>query len=170
MRFLLCLIAVALFSAPALAACYTTSEAEAEQAIRIHSELMIIGLNCQHKTAAGQANLYGQYKQFTAKNGSLFAGYEKVLISYFRRAGGNEEKCLNDLRTRFANKISLDAARMRPDMFCQYYAPRIKKASAMTGAQLRQWAATFFPSHPPSQPVCAAATIRRCQNILTSCG
>lgn len=30
------------------AACYTSAEAEAEQAIRLHSELLVIGLNCRH--------------------------------------------------------------------------------------------------------------------------
>ena len=33
-------------------ACYSRKEAEAEQGIRIHSELMVIGLNCAHMADA----------------------------------------------------------------------------------------------------------------------
>lgn len=144
------------FSAPAaMAACYTQAEAVAEQAIRIHSELMVIGLNCQHMTPAGQKNLYQSYREFTARHSSLFAGYENTLIGYFRRTGAkNPESDLNVMRTQFANKISLDVAKMRPDLFCNHYMPRIQKVSTMGNADIQKWAGTFFPGHPPSRPMC----------------
>ncbi len=159
---LLCVLSLLVFTAPAYAvACYTEAEAEAEQGVRIHSELMVIGLNCQHKTPAGEKNYYHQYKEMTAKNGLLFAGYESTLIRYFARAGAeNPESEMNRLRTQFANKISGDAAKMRPDLFCAHYAPRIAKAAAMTNAQLRHWAGTFFRSYPLTQPICASAKIK----------
>jgi len=136
--------------------CYTTAEAEAEQGIRIHSELMVIGLSCQHMARAGNKNLYQSYREFTRSNGSVFADYERRLMSYFQRSGAHDpEAALNDLRTKFANKISLDAATMRPDMFCAQYAPRIQKVSYMNQNNLRKWASTFFPSHPVSHPVCS---------------
>lgn len=137
--------------------CYTMSEAEAEQGIRIHSELMVIGLNCQSMPYGNKSgkNLYVQYRDFTTRHTPLFAEYEDRLISYYKRTGNrNPEGALNTLRTAFANKISNDAARMRPDMFCYHYAPRIEKASSMDARTLRQWAGTFFPSHPVSKPVC----------------
>src|SRR5687768_12155513 len=66
-----------------VSACYTKDEAIAEQAVRIHSELMVIGLNCQHMTPAGQKNLYQSYREFTARHSSLFARYETTLMNYF---------------------------------------------------------------------------------------
>jgi hypothetical protein len=142
-------------------ACYTESEAEAEQAIRIHSELMIIGLNCQHRTPADQKNYYLQYKEFTASHGPLFAGYENTLLGYYTRAGfKNPEGELNKLRTQFANKISGDAAKMRPDLFCNYYAPRIPKVRVMNNTQIQKWASTFYRAHPLSQPICANAKVQ----------
>ncbi|MEZ5919178.1 MAG: hypothetical protein R3D66_04485 [Alphaproteobacteria bacterium] len=157
----LALFAAMFFSMPRTAqakACYSPVEAEAEQGIRIHSELMVIGLNCQHMGAREGMNLYGQYRQFTADNGDLFAAYEKILLRYFKNAGyGDPEAQINTLRTGFANKISNDAAKMRPDVFCSRYAPRITKAAEMKQVDLRKWAATIYPSHPVSAPLCAGA-------------
>ncbi len=136
-------------------ACYSMNEAEAEQGIRIHSELMVIGLNCKHMTPADQEDLYLQYREFSNRYSDLIAGYEETLIDYFQRAGHPDpEASLNLMRTAFANKISNDAARMRPDLFCQRYAPRISRVSVMNRQELRQWASTFFPSHPVSQKIC----------------
>ena len=157
-RVVLLSIAVLAFSAStALAAksCYSMAEAEAEQGIRIHSELMVIGLNCQHMASAGNKNLYLAYREFTLANGKVFAEYETRLLNYFKKTGVKDpEAAINTLRTEFANKISFDAAKMRPDAFCHTYAPRIEKVSTMDQAHLRKWAATFFPSHPVSKPVC----------------
>ena len=135
--------------------CYTVVEAEAEQAIRIHSELMVIGLNCQHMTPQGWKNFYIQYKEFTNKHANLFAKYEKTLVSYFRDKGkSNPERELHGLRTKLANKVSTDAAHMRPDIFCATYAPRLPQAAAMSEDQVVEWASTFHGTHPVSQPIC----------------
>lgn len=136
--------------------CYTMAEAEAEQGLRIHSELMVIGLNCQNMaSAAGDKNLYLQYREFTAEHARVFADYESRLMKFYQRTGvPNPEAELNTLRTALANQISYDAARMRPDMFCQRYAPRISKVATMDDTTLHRWAATFYPSHPVSHPVC----------------
>ena len=135
--------------------CYSDLEAEAEQGIRIHSELMVIGLNCQHMGAREGMNIYSQYRQFTADHGDLFSRYEGILMDYFQRNGGGKpEDRLNTLRTNFANKISNDVATMRPDVFCSTYVPRIQKASELNHDELRRWAATIYDSHPVSKPLC----------------
>jgi hypothetical protein len=141
----------------ALAACYSKTEAEAEQGIRIHSELMVIGLNCQHMSARQGVNLYGQYRQFTARYADLISSYESVLLKFYKARGDkNPVATLNTIRTSFANKISDDAAQMRPDIFCATYAPRVTKAHAMNRDQVKKWAATMYPSHPVSYPLCAS--------------
>lgn len=145
------------FSAQSFAAssCYTVPEAEAEQGIRIHSELMVIGLNCQHLYKANGKNLYSEYRSFTNENIKLFAAYETQLMDYFRRTGHPDpEGQLNSMRTVFANKIANDSARMRPDQFCKHYAGRIEKVSGMSQDDIKKWAATFYPSHPVSRPIC----------------
>ena len=113
MRFFILFISILLLNSQVSHAkrmCYGSAEAEAEQGIRIHSELMVIGLNCTHMGARAGINLYGQYRQFTADHGDLFAIYEKILLKHFRENGSrNPEADINKLRTGYANKISKDA-------------------------------------------------------------
>ena len=135
--------------------CYTREEAEAEQGIRIHSELMVIALNCQHMTPRGWKNFYQQYQEITRRHADLIGGYENVLINYFALAGRpNPELAFHDLRTTLANKVSTDAARMRPDIFCANFAPRLPKVDKMSTAEIKAWAADIDPSHPVSHPFC----------------
>lgn len=158
MRIVLLAALALIVAGPAYASsCYMAQEAEAEQGIRIHSELMVIGLNCQHMASANGKNLYQAYRDFTQRHITLIETYEKIMLGSFKKAGeARPVDKLNTLRTNFANKISNDAAKMRPDMFCQRYAPRIQKAALMREDDVRRWAATIFPSHPVSKPVCAS--------------
>lgn len=158
MRIVLFVLAALFIATPAHAySCYMAQEAEAEQGIRIHSELMVIGLNCQHMASANGKNLYQAYRDFTARHLTLLETYEKILLASFKKSGeARPVDRLNEMRTSFANKISNDSAKMRPDMFCQRYAPRIQKAELMREDDVRRWAATIFPSHPVSKPVCAS--------------
>lgn len=154
MKYLIVLF-VFLLSTPASAAgCYSAQEAEAEQAIRIHSELMVIGLNCQHMTPKGWKNFYQEYREMTARQQSMISAYESTLVNYFAKNGGNAEKKMHTLRTAFANKISTDAAQMRPDIFCATFAPRIPKAAKMSTAEFKDWAASTSTTQRLSQPVC----------------
>ena len=150
--------ALILLMMPGLAqagSCYSNAEIEAEQGIRIHSELMVIGLNCQSMGQRAGMNLYGDYRQFTADHADLFAKYEQIMLKHFAgNGGGKPEAQLNTLRTNFANKISNDVADMRPDVFCSRYAPRITQASQMSHDDVRRWASTVYKSHPVSKPRC----------------
>ena len=82
MKFLLfsLFFAVAFPNASIAGSCYTPREAEAEQGIRIHSELMVIGLNCAHMADANGNNLYLEHKKFTSKHAELFETYETILM------------------------------------------------------------------------------------------
>jgi hypothetical protein len=155
MRALIALIALVLALPAHAAPCYTAEQAAAEQAIRIQSELMVVGLNCQHlATGPGGQNLYAAYRGFAAQHDDLFAGYEATL----QRALGGGQEALRALRTDLANGVSRDAAVMRPDRFCARYAPRIAAATAMDADTLRRWIATPYASHPPTRPLCAEVT------------
>jgi len=160
MRKILLLASAALFfthiSSAQAASCYTPAEAEAEQGLRIHSELMVIGLNCQAmKMRSGGPNLYAQYRQFTSNNSHVFEDYEQKILDYFRRTGVSDpEQALNTLRTGHANKVAFDAAKMQPHMFCNSYADRILKVRNMDASSLKNWASTFVNAQPLSRPIC----------------
>ncbi len=160
MKFLLFLLfSIVYFPNSAIAGnCYSQREAEAEQGIRIHSELMVIGLNCAHMADANGNNLYLEHKKFTNKHSKLFETYETILMDYMRDNGDKKpEKALHKLRTDFANKISNDAAKMRPDIFCKTFSERIERATKMDHDTLRKWSAMKFPSHSVSKPLCEAS-------------
>lgn len=149
----MCIVSVG--SAVAASKCYTPEEAAAEQGLRIHSELMVIGLNCQGMKFNDGTNLYVEYRKFTSDHSDLFSGYENTLMNYYKRQGMTDpEAKLNTLRTQLANKISDSAVRMKPDRFCNSYAGRIFQAASMDRNTLATWASTIYPSHPVSQPIC----------------
>lgn len=153
--FLAALVLAAAAAAPALAApsCYGPAEAEAEQGLRIHSELMVIGLNCAHlATGPGGQSLYAGYRAFTDRQAAVIRGYEATL----ERALGSEA-ALHALRTDLANGVAGDAANMRPDLFCHRYAPRMAAVRGMGPEAFRRWAATPYAGHPPSRPLCGGS-------------
>ena len=148
-------IALFLLLYPALAqACYGPREFEAEQGIRIHSELMVIGLSCI-KMPEGET-LYQKYQSFTAQNANLIAGYETDLINYYGREGVSEpELKLHELRTNMANEMSRRAIAMSISSFCQKYSSHIDQALAMNQQKIRRWAQHKWPNQPTSEPTCS---------------
>lgn len=140
-------------------ACYNATEFEAEQGLRIHSELMVIGLTCM-KMPQGQA-MYSKYQKFTQKNQTLIAQYEADMIGYYRKQGMAEpEKQLHTLRTSLANGISKHAITMSTLNFCKHFGQRIDKALAMDQQKLRKWAQHVWPQSPTLRPVCKKALPR----------
>lgn len=123
------------------AGCYTPAEYEAEQALRIHSQLMVIGLTCQRMPGSG--GIYAKYSQFTKANQSILRGYEDEIIAHFANSGSpNPEKDFHALRTSMANDVSSQALAMRVDRFCRQYMPVLSKALKMNRNEVRQWAAS----------------------------
>lgn len=137
------------------ASCYTPSEAAAEQALRLHSELLVIGLNCQNIKQAGGEDTYRKYKDFTQKHADLLEAYEDRLIRHFKKHGSHSpEKDLDSLRTDLANDLAQVVADVRPDVFCFRHMERLNMARAMSGKDVDNWARTYFPAMPPSKPFC----------------
>lgn len=135
--------------------CYTPSEAAAEQALRLHSELLVIGLNCQNIKQSNGENTYQKYQDFTKKHAVLLEQYEKQLLSHFRKQGSaSPEKDLNELRTNMANNLAGIVADVRPDVFCFRHIERLNIATTMTGEDVHGWATTYFQDMPPSKPFC----------------
>lgn len=155
---LLCISTAAPAAGPT---CYSASEMEAEQGLRIHSELMVIGLTCLRMPTGGP-QLYSKYQTFTKKNQGLITGYENDIISYYRRTGmPNPEGKLHTLRTQLANEISQHAITMSVSSFCRNYGGRIDRALAMDNGKLRRWAQHSWSATTTSKPSCTKVSSLR---------
>lgn len=143
------------FSCPAFAQCLSTVEAEAEQGVKIHSELMVIGLNCQAIGMRNGLDLYGDYQRFTQKHSSLLSKYEAILMNFYKKSGeARPEQSLNFLRTKYANNVSDSVAKNRPDIFCAKYGKRILAMKNYEDIDVRRWAATQAQAANLSYPLC----------------
>lgn len=117
--------------------CYTVPEFAAEQGIRLHTELMVIGLTCQHLDAPGQVSLFNQYKQFTLKHQTRIQEWEKTLVGYFKRTTkGNATRGFDSFRTRLANETSQRAIALTTPVFCGTHAPLVAQAMAASLAEI----------------------------------
>lgn len=135
-------------------ACYTNKEIEAEQGVRIHSELMVIGLTC--KAFSGGNQRFHQYQDFSNKHADLISYYEDSLISYYAKEGfSNPEQKLHVLRTDIANDISEHAVAMSVMSFCDSFGNRIEYALSMNSNDVRKWANYMLRQGVLSEPVCS---------------
>ena len=91
------------------AQCYSPSQARAEQLLRVHSELMVIGLNCTNNRLSNGMSAYEGYKDFTNRHAGLIGYHEDVLQGYFASTGMSKpDRAVHDLRTAMANDVSKD--------------------------------------------------------------
>lgn len=131
---------LAMFAVPVQAKppCYTPDEFEAEQGIRLHTELMVVGLTCQEMSVQGQPSLFAQYKMFTLKHQKQIKVWESNLISYYKRTvKGNPNRAFDTFRTRLANETSQRAIALTNPVFCADHVPVVAKAMATDIEALR---------------------------------
>jgi len=118
-------------------ACYTADEFEAEQAIRLHTELMVIGLTCQSMDVPGKPSLFARYRQFTDTHQNLIRGWEKTMVGHFKRTQkGNSTRGFDTFRTRLANETSQRAIALSTPVFCATHAPQVDRFMTMTADDL----------------------------------
>jgi len=104
---------------PAMAAqiCYSPAELQAEQLLRLHSELMVITVTCRQSSSGD--NLVPAYTGFTKRNISSLHEAEQTLIRYFKvHFGGSGIDRLDQLRTRLGNEFGLQIAHVSAPVFC----------------------------------------------------
>lgn len=153
MKFFISLIIMLLIHTSVSQACYTDVEAEAEQGLRIHSELLVIALTCSKMDMAFGA--YNKYERFTVNNSSQIAEYEAALIEYFKEQGSeNPEKDLHNLRSFLANDISTHSVKMGTQTFCEMFLSRLNDVIHMSPNQFRRWSKHAVGNNPSTEPKC----------------
>ncbi|MEE3625325.1 hypothetical protein UCD39_15215 [Nitrospirillum sp. BR 11752] len=116
--------------------CYSPAEFDAEQAIRFHTRLMVIGLTCQ-QLGGNYEGLYVRYKKFTLAHKTQIIAWEDALIARYRKTSkGNPNRALDTLRTHLANEMSQHIAAVSTDVYCAQHADSLAQAELMSDADV----------------------------------
>jgi hypothetical protein len=116
--------------------CYTRSEHAAEQLIRMHTEMMIVGLTC--KNVVPEKNPFGVYQDFSVKNRALLSSSETTMIGHYKKTSGSSAtKNFDTFRTELANEISRRAATIGIPQYCETFVDRSQAAKDLTPDDLR---------------------------------
>ena len=137
-------------------ACYSRAEHAAEQTIRMHTEMMVVGLTCQQ--VMPDKKPFNLYHDFTVKNRALISNSEAALIDHFRkRGGGNPTRQFDMYRTELANEVSRRAAVIGTPLYCSTFVDRSKAATELTAADIRTLTADEKNAglmHLSAKPLC----------------
>lgn len=162
MRLLSLVLALWMTTSPVWAAsCYNDQQFRAEQAIRYHTRLMIIGMRCQRVLSP---TAYSDYQAFSTRNQNVIRAQENQLVSYFRaRKVANAERSFHTFRTNLANDMSMQANGPAVVQFCRNYAGVLQQAKAMKPADFQKWITKIDTKQTgaSTQPLCAAAQRKR---------
>lgn len=117
-------------------ACYTRAEHAAEQTIRMHTEMMVIGLSCQQ--VMPDAAPFKVYQDFTVKHRSDISKAETTLQGHFRKhVSGNATRNFDMYRTELANEVSRRASTIGRGHYCATFVERSKAAFGLSAADLK---------------------------------
>ncbi|NUB03979.1 hypothetical protein GBZ48_32725 [Azospirillum melinis] len=144
-------------SAPATPACYNRAEHAAEQLMRMHTEMMVVGLTC--RTVTPDKKPFDLYQDFSVKNRALLSSSEASLINFYKRSGsgGNATRQFDMFRTELANEISRRAATIGIPQYCANFVDRSVAAKELTADDLRTLTSDEKNAglmHLASRPLC----------------
>jgi hypothetical protein len=105
-------------------ACYSAAELEAEQMLRLHSELMVVTVTCQ--VGSRGDSLVPAYTGFTKRNIAALHEAEQTMTSYYENHGsGDGQDRLDKLRTKLGNEFGQKIADMSAQAFCNAYRDKV---------------------------------------------
>ena len=97
--------------------CYSPAELQAEQLLRLHSELMVITVTCR-QGSQGQ-DLVPAYTNFTRRYLAQLRDAEQTMMHFYKaHYSGDCVKRVDTLRTKLANEIGQQAANLSAPTFC----------------------------------------------------
>lgn len=139
--------------APPAPICYSRSEHAAEQLLRMHTEMMNIGLYC--KELAAKDDPYGLYQKFTVAHRTDLAAAEKTLMDFYAKHGGRS--AFDTWRTEIANESSRRSAIINVGIYCHEFVDRVKDSMALNGDDLKTLSTNEAKGglmHLSSRPLC----------------
>jgi len=119
-------------AAAATPQCLRGSDAEAEQAIRFQTELMVVSDTCGAQT----------YTHFARRNRDALVDYQKQVIERMRRGGDSHaEAHFDSYLTRLANEVSLRLGSQPVAAMCHDAQPLLTTADTLQGDGFRHYVA-----------------------------
>ncbi|MBI1272638.1 MAG: hypothetical protein GC131_00940 [Alphaproteobacteria bacterium] len=154
-------LAFALVAAPAPSqakgSCFSDNEVNAEQTVRLHSELMVIALTCRYSSEG--ASLTSAYQTFTRKHLAAIRDAEGTLINYYRGAGSRApESKVDKVRTLMGNEYSQRVADLSHASFCENFRDRVMEASTWSASRLKQELKDLASRYPCQESKCKFKT------------
>lgn len=146
------------FSATAApsSSCYTRVQAEAEQLLRLHSELMVATVTCRY--GSGSEDLASAYTAFTRNHINEIKAAEGTMVDFYRNAdGGDAVTKLDRLRTMLANEFGQKIASLSAPVFCSSYRDRVVELRDAGSDMLDGEVKRLSVSYPTYSPVCGEA-------------
>jgi hypothetical protein len=123
--------------------CYSAADVEAEQAILLQTNVMVISSACKDTV----------YGEFRARNKDAIIRYQKAMIEHFRRTGSrNAQGDFDRWNTSLANEISLKQGALPMGQVCQQ--EMMKLASTLDEKGLHDYAVAKATSAADSHPRC----------------
>jgi hypothetical protein len=112
--------------------CLRPAEAEAEQAIRFQTELMVVSETCHAQI----------YPHFLHRNRKALVDYQKRMIERYRRTGAARPTAsLDTYMTRLANEIALRASVEPVEALCREQADFLATADMLDARKFRRYIA-----------------------------
>jgi hypothetical protein len=125
--------------------CYSAADIEAEQAILLQTNMMVLSSACKDTV----------YGEFRARNKDAIIRYQKAMIDHFRRAGSrNAQSDFDRWNTSLANELALKEGALPMAQVCQQAAEMMKLASTLDAKGLHDYAVAKATSASDSHPRC----------------
>jgi hypothetical protein len=152
----LCIVlACSLWFAPRLVVageCYTPQEFEAEQGLRLHTDLEVIMLTCKYD--GYRRPLKNSYAVFLKKYSMQIRQWENMIAQVYASSGGSRGEVIDNFRTALANQKSHEAGVMSPRQFCIAYANWVPAVAAWSPEQVMNYVRTPDAARQTRKPPC----------------
>jgi hypothetical protein len=155
MRLLSLFLLLACFALPQMAVakeCYSLEEFEAEQGLRLHTDLEVIALTCKYD--GYRRPLRQSYGVFVRKYSKWIKNWENVIARVYASRGGSRNEVIDNFRTSLANNKSHEASEMIPRQFCIAYANWVPAVASWSPEQVLQYVRTPDAKRPAKKPPC----------------
>lgn len=153
------LLAVLLLFMPAMqvfaeeSQCYSPTELQAEQLLRLHSELMVITVTCAQSSTGD--NLVPMYTGFTRANLPALHAAEQTMMHYYKlNFDGAPVDHLDRLRTRLGNEFGQKIADISAPEFCRQFRDKVVAFYGATPAQIYQESLRMEQTEKSEHPLC----------------